>query len=77
MADETIVIENFQTGQRVRIKPDAFPGSTDYDDERLRGQVGTLTELLDDNGEGKEALWEWYGDNGSRCCPLSSELEAV
>jgi hypothetical protein len=75
--DEIVVIENFQTGQRVRIKPDAFPGSTDRRDVRSRGTVGTLTFLLDDNGEGKEALWEWRGDNGAVCCPLSSELEAV
>jgi hypothetical protein len=62
---------DFKPGQRVRIKPDAFPGSDDPADVAARGQIGTL---LYSQGED---LWWWRGDSGAETSPIESELEVV
>lgn len=62
---------DFESGQRVRIKPNAFPGSDDPADVAARGQIGTLVYWQG------EDLWWWRGDNGVGASPIEGELEAV
>lgn len=66
----------FEIGQRVRIKEDAFPGSNERVDIAARGATGTLINTIDP--ESDVWLWEWRNDkDGTVTYPTNDELEAA
>lgn len=62
---------DFEPGQRVRIRADAFGDSTESPDVQARGQVGILLYRLDAD------IWQWRGDDGTETAPIERELEAM
>lgn len=70
---------NFKTGDLVRIKVNAFEGSTDESDVMARDRIGILREVLLEEDENDGIVcWYWVSIDGHiLACPDSTELELV
>lgn len=67
----------FQIGQRVRISQEAFRGSNDPESISLRGQIGVLAGLLEEDEEYFVRIWLWRSDGGQEAALFDSELEQI